>query len=52
MTISLTIEGPFQKRPGKYKSNIVTRVWWMWFAVKIIHVSEDVYAETAWVWEE
>ena len=50
MTLALVIEGPFAKRPGYFKSRVVTRVWWLWFALKVVHVPEHEYATTAWDW--
>ena len=50
MTFALTIEGPFQWRPGRYRSRVVSRYWWGWFAFKRIRVSEYEYATTAYEW--
>lgn len=52
MSFMLTIEGPFQWRPGRYRSRVATRWWWGWFAIKRIHVSEYEYATTAYDWKD
>lgn len=50
MTFALVVERPFARKPGHYRSRVVSRVWWLWFALKVIHVSEHEYATTAWDW--
>lgn len=52
MMICLVIERPFQKKPGRHKSDICTRYWWAWFAIKKVHISEYEYATSQWVWVE
>lgn len=50
--VAAGIEGPFQAKPGRYKSEIATRVWWLWFWAKIVHVDEVTYATTSYTWED
>jgi fructoselysine-6-P-deglycase FrlB-like protein len=35
--VEFEVSGPFQKRPGWYRSNVtILRAWWGWFAVALI----------------
>lgn len=52
MIFKVVIERPVQVKPGRYKSRVVTRLWWLWFAIARIHVSEEEYATTAYDWRE
>lgn len=47
---TVEICGPVQWRPGIFRSRVVTRVWWLWFAVARVHVSPKEYAATSWDW--
>ena len=38
MTILIEVGGPVQWRPGLFKSRLMYRVWWLWFAVGILRV--------------
>jgi hypothetical protein len=51
MTIRLVIERPFQRKGSFYRSSIVTRAMWGWFAIAIVHVNEHEYATTAYNWQ-
>lgn len=33
MIVEFEVSRPFQKKPGRYRSNVQRRYWWMWFAV-------------------
>lgn len=50
MVLKLVIERPFLRRPSFFRSRVVTRFAWMWFAVSRVRVSEHEYATTAWTW--
>lgn len=40
----------FHWKPGRFRSRVVTRVWWLWFAVGVLHVSHLEYARTSYDW--
>ena len=50
MTIIFEVSNPFQKRPGKFKSRLMYRYWWLWFAVAFLRVpfEEFVVVEKEW----
>ena len=50
MTVFLECAGPFQWRPGFYKSRSIYRVWWGWFAVGALRISFHEFATTAFDW--
>lgn len=58
MFIGVTIErhdparAPFQWKPGRFKSTIVTRVWWLWFALSFFKVDEHTLATKAYDWRD
>lgn len=52
MRFMFVIERPWKWKPGRYKSDVVTRVWWGLLAIKRIKVSEHEYATRAYAWEE
>jgi hypothetical protein len=52
MYVALVIERPVQWRPGRYRSSIVSRWWWLWFAIKVVHVDELTYTTTAYDWRD
>jgi len=33
MILIFEISNPFQLKPGWFKSDIMFRVWWLWFAI-------------------
>ena len=37
-------------KPGKFKSRIMTRVWWLWFAISILHISLHEFGEDSYQW--
>lgn len=37
MIVVIEVNGPFQSKPGKFKSRTMTRYWWGWFAIGFIH---------------
>ena len=51
MTIFIEVSFPFQRKPGFFKSRLVYRVWWLWFAFTWLRVHFDEYARTDKVWE-
>lgn len=51
MTVIIEVSGPLQLRPFRYRSESMTRVGWLWFAVAILHVPFQEFAETAYRWE-
>lgn len=51
MTWVLEISGPFQRRPSRYHSRVVTRWVWLWFAIERIHVPWREFCETSYRWE-
>lgn len=51
MIVEVEVSGPFQKRPGWYRSNVtVIRIWWGWFAVALI--KGDSAARQRYTWED
>lgn len=51
MTFFLEISTPIQWRPFAYRSAVLVRVGWLWFALGVIRVPFDVFAETAYRWQ-
>lgn len=43
---------PFQRRPGIFRSDIMTRVWWGWFAIAWSPLSLDEYTAREPVWRD
>lgn len=37
-------------RPGMHRSEIMTRIWWLWFAITWLHVSLPEFTMTAYGW--
>jgi len=35
MTIIIEISRPFLRKPGYFKSRLMKRIWWGWFAIAI-----------------
>jgi hypothetical protein len=33
VTVFIEIDRDFQAKPGRFRSDLMTRVWWLWFAV-------------------
>lgn len=51
MTVIVEVCGPFQRRPGYFRSRVMTRVWWGWFAVALLHIPLHEYADrTRYEW--
>lgn len=52
MTIVFEISKPFQLWPGRYKSNICTRYWFLWFAVAVFQMSLKDISQQSLEWEQ
>jgi len=52
MTLILEISRPWQWRAGRFRSRVVTRVWWGCFALAWLHVSLKEFSETAYDWRQ
>jgi len=52
MTLIFEASGPFQKKPGLYKSRTMYRIWWLWFAVGLLRVSFKEFAVTSYDWSK
>lgn len=51
MIVEFEASGPFQKKPGWYRSNVtVFRIWWGWFAIAMI--KGDSARRRRYTWEE
>jgi hypothetical protein len=50
MVLILECSRPFQWRPGWFRSRLMTRVWWGWFAVGILHIPLHEFAQSEWDW--
>jgi hypothetical protein len=50
MILQFVVEGPFLARPSFFRSRVVTRFAWLFFAVSRVKVSEHEYATTAFDW--
>ena len=50
MTIIIEVSRPWQWRPGRFRSRLMTRVWWGFVAIAWLHVSypEYVAADKEW----
>lgn len=35
MIVEFEVSRPLQKRPGRYRSNVQRRWWWLYFAIAI-----------------
>lgn len=51
MTIIIEIGRPTQWRPGYFRSRLMHRGWWLWFAVSLLRVPYDEWrqADAEWV---
>ncbi len=47
MTLIIEADRGFNAKPGLFRSRIMTRVWWLWFAVALLHIPLDEYADRA-----
>lgn len=52
MTIIIEIDGPFQHRPGKFESRIMTRYWWLWFAITFLKIPLWEYSSDDYEWRD
>jgi len=50
MTLVFEISRPFQLTPGKFKSRLMYRYWWLWFAVGFLRVPFKEFCETEQAW--
>lgn len=48
--IALVVAGPVLWRPSFFRSRVVSRFAWLWFSLKVIHVSEHEFSTTAYDW--
>lgn len=48
--IKLVCEGPPLLRPGRFRGQHTTRLYWLWFALVIGYVDEHTYATTEYRW--
>ena len=51
MTVILEWCGPWQWRPGRFRSRVLTRVWWGYWALAVLHVPLDEFTRTAYDWQ-
>lgn len=45
MTLIFEFGPPFQAKPGIFRSRIMTRVWWLWFAVGKLNIPLHEFAD-------
>jgi hypothetical protein len=50
MTFFFEISKPFQRRPGYFRSPIMRRAWWLWFAVAWTPLDLKTYKERDTEW--
>lgn len=50
MTVVIECDQRFQARGGIFRSRLMTRWWWGWFAVAVLHVPFEEYGQTAQEW--
>lgn len=50
MTIIVEWVGPFQPKPGVFRSSVMTRWWWGYLAVAVLHIGHREYAEQHFDW--
>ena len=50
MRLIIEAEGPFKLRPGFYRSRVMSRAWWGWLVVSMLHVPLYEFAETSYDW--
>lgn len=51
VTVIIEISRPFQICPGSYNSEVVFRVWWLFFSITFLKVSLREFSETSYTWE-
>lgn len=51
MTLIFEVSRPFQFRAGRFKSRVMSRYWWGWFAVAILHIPLHEFSETVFDWK-
>jgi hypothetical protein len=52
MVLIFEASRPFQLKPFRFKSRIMTRVGWLWFAVTRLKVSFKEFSEKGYDWTE
>ena len=53
MIVVIEIDSEFQLKPGQFKSSLMTRYWWGWFAIAFLHCkSLKEYGERVGDWTE
>ncbi len=52
MTIVIEIDNKYgvNWKPGKFQSRIMTRVWWLWFAIAVLHIPLHEFGEQSFQW--
>jgi hypothetical protein len=50
MTVIFEVSRPYVAKPGHFRSRVVDRWWWLWFAVTVVHVPMKEFAETSYRW--
>jgi hypothetical protein len=52
MTLIISFSGPWQWRPGAYRAKIMSRVWWLFFAITFCPSHDDFQIITnEWEWD-
>jgi hypothetical protein len=51
MTVIFEIDNPCLWEFGKYESDLITRYWFLWFAVSFLRVPFRKFCETPKVWK-
>lgn len=49
MTVIFECDSQFV-RPGRFKSTVMTRYYFAWFAVSFLHVDLKTFSETEYKW--
>jgi hypothetical protein len=52
MTIVLELTRPWLWRPGYFKSRIMYRAWWGWWAVGILRIGFKEFSEESFEWKK
>jgi hypothetical protein len=53
MIIIIEVDPLLQIKPGKFKSSLMTRYWWLWFAIAFVHCkSLKEYGEVVGKWQD
>ncbi len=51
MTVIFEVSNPFQFRPWKYRSGLMYRCGWLWFAVCVLRIPFKDFCLTQQEWE-